>query len=47
MSDQNAALIEAVERTLWKLDGSTLAAVALITGFSIAEIDALGGLDDR
>jgi len=46
MSEQNVALIEAVERALWKLDGSTLAAVALITGFSIAELDDLGGLDD-
>lgn len=47
MSTPNAALIEAIERSLWKLDGSTLAAVALTTGMSIAELNDLGGLDDE
>lgn len=46
MSQPNAALIEAVEHALWKLDGTTLAAVALITGMSVEELNDLGGLDD-
>lgn len=40
----NAELIEAVYSALWKLDGSQLAAVALVTGFSVEEIQELGGL---
>lgn len=41
-----SALLEAVRASLSRLDGSRLAAVALMTGFSIEEVDALGGLDD-
>ena len=45
MSEPNTELIEAIERQLWKLDGSTLAAVALITGFDLDTLRDLGGLD--
>ena len=47
MSDTNPELlIEAITNALWKLDGTTLAAVALITGFDLNTIDELGGLND-
>lgn len=39
-------LIEAVYNALWKLDGTTLAAVALITGFDFEQIENLGGVED-
>lgn len=42
--DQRIEIIEAVTKALWRLDGSQLAAVALITGFSAEEIRDLGGL---
>lgn len=45
MTDR-AELIEAVASALWKLDGSTLTAVAFMTGLSVAEIRDLGGLDE-
>lgn len=44
MSLPNAELIEAVYTQLRKLDGTTLAAVALITGLSLEELQELGGL---
>jgi hypothetical protein len=37
-------LIEAICNSLWKLDGTTLAAVALITGFTVDQIEDLGGV---
>ena len=42
---ERAELIEAVYNALWKLDGTTLAAVALITGFDVEQIKDLGGVD--
>lgn len=38
-------LIDEVSRELWKLDGTTLAAVALLTGFSVEAIRDLGGVE--
>lgn len=44
-ADDRAALIERIEYRLWQLDGTDLAAVALVTGLSIEELRDLGGLD--
>ena len=43
--NERIELIEAVTNALWKLDGSQLAAVALVTGFTFDEIRDLGGID--
>lgn len=46
MSENNSELIDAVTNELWKLDGTELLAVALVTGFDLDTIRALGGIPE-
>lgn len=44
--EPNYELIAAIERQLYKLDGTEIAAIALISGFDFETIRELGGLPE-